>query len=88
VAEKIVGPPRPAVEELEVGADLVLFNGTTNQVRVLNGTASDAWRLSDGSSDESTLVRTLADAYGIDPASIHTQVVQLLASLSRDGFLP
>ena len=83
-----MGPPTPAVEELEVDADLVLFNGATNRVLVLNGTASDAWRLSDGSMTSDTLVHALADAYNTDPGWIRKQVVELLVAWRRDGFLP
>ena len=55
-----VGPPAPQVVETEVDGDVCLYDPTSERVAVLNATASDVWRLADGTFTISEISELLA----------------------------
>lgn len=73
---------------MELDDDLSLYHPDTGRALVLNGTASDIWRLLDGTLDEEHVVRLLAAAYDADPAAIREDVRRVVAELTEHGFLP
>lgn len=83
----MVGPAVPGVVETELDGDIALFHPATGRVVILNGTASDVWRLSDGEHTVRSLVAHLARAYGVDDDSIRADVEAALSELRTNGFL-
>lgn len=82
-----VGPPPAHIIETEVKGDISLFDAKTNQVVVLNSTASDVWRLSDGEHTLEEIVTLLASAYKTDPERIRNDVKTTIGQLVDEGFL-
>lgn len=83
-----VGPAVGGVVETEIDDSVALFHPGSGQVFVLNPTAADVWRLSDGTSTVHELVELLAHAYATSPEAIHDDVVAAVARLRADGLLP
>lgn len=83
-----LGPPRDGVRELELDGDISLFDPATRNAAVLNGTASDVWRLLDGDHSLEEIVGLLARAYGVEPAEIRGDVTRTIDELTTSGFLP
>jgi GAF domain-containing protein len=57
-------------------------------VAVLNATASDIWRLLDGTQTIEAIVDTLATAYGADRSIVAVDVEHAIHTLRSDGYLP
>lgn len=68
-----VGRPSDKVVETEIEGEISLYQPVTEQVTVLNGTASDIWRLCDGEHTVAEIAKLLASAYEIED---HEQVEQ------------
>ena len=83
-----VGPPTDEVVETEIDGSVALFHPESGQALVLNATASDIWRLSDGELSLDGLIATLATAYGLDTEAIGAEVEDTVARLRSHGFLP
>lgn len=79
--------PVANVIETEVDGDVGLYDPSTEEVVVLNQTASDIWRLCDGGSTLDEIVRLLARAYGAEPSTIREDVAIVVDQLRRQGFL-
>ena len=75
-----IGPPSSHILETEVGDEISLYDPRTEQVVVLNQTASDVWRLCDGESGVDEIVRLLASAYGVDGDQIRREVEETVKS--------
>jgi hypothetical protein len=84
---EVVGPAAEGIVESELDQDLALFHPGTSQVVVLNATAADVWRLSDGEHSLDGLVALLAQAYGVAGASIRHDVEATVALLRLHGFI-
>lgn len=82
-----VGPPVPGVVETDVDDGVALFHPASGQVFVLNATAGDVWRLSDGDHTFAEVVAALARAYGTEPDAISADVAAAVARLRADGLL-
>ena len=82
-----VGPVAPGVVETEVDDSVALFQPESGQVFVLNVTAADVWRLSDGDLTLDEIVDALAVAYGKAPEAIHADVSATVDRLRNDGLL-
>jgi hypothetical protein len=82
-----IGPPSPQILETEVAEEISLYDPLTENVVVLNGPASDIWRLSDGESDLDEIVALLAAAYGVDPDRIRAEVEETIHSFHVQGLL-
>ena len=83
----LVCPPIDAVREVEVDGCLSLYRRDVDRVLVLNETASDVWRLADGTLHDDEIVALLAAAYGLEPGTIDAEVRSTLARLVQEGFL-
>ena len=86
-ASSRVGPAVPGVVETEVDDSVALFEPDSGQVFVLNVTAADVWRLSDGELTLAEVVDALARAYGKAPEVIHADVAATVDRLRDDGLL-
>ena len=84
---KLIGPPPPHVIETEVRGDISLYDAQNERVLVLNGTASDVWRLCDGDQPFDQIVSLLARAYGVDGSRIRPDVERTIKQLVDEGFL-
>jgi len=84
---RLVCPPADTVREVEVDGCLSLYRRDVDRVVVLNETASDVWRLADGTLHDDEIVDLLAAAYGVGPDSIGDDVRATLARLVQEGFL-
>ena len=71
--------------ETEIGDEISLYDPHTEQVIVLNQTASDVWRLSDGESDLEEIVRLLAVAYGVQGDLIRPDIESTIQSFREQG---
>ncbi len=81
-----IGPAAAHILEAEIDGDISLYDPHTEQVTVLNGTASDVWRVCDGEHSLGEIVDLLARAYGVEPRSIHDDVAAAISSF-RDARL-
>ena len=82
-----VGPPRSHILETEIDEEISLYDPRNEQVVVLNQTASDVWRLSDGECDLEEIVRLLSVAYGVAAEDIRGEVEDTVRSLQGQGLL-
>jgi hypothetical protein len=82
-----VGPPAPNVIETEVDGDVCIYDPSSERVAVLNGTASDVWRLADGTYTIAEITDLLASSYGTQPTSIAPDVVAVVTEFVEAGFL-
>jgi hypothetical protein len=82
-----VGPPRPTVQALELDGDISLYDSATSRALMLNGTASDVWRLLDGEHTLDEIVELLATAYQVSSMSIRSDVVRAVDELAAAGVL-
>ena len=83
-----IGPPPAHILETEVDGEISLYDPHSESVLVLNQTASDVWRLSDGEHTLADMVRLLAAAYGQRPKDIHDDVEKAVRNIIEEGFLP
>lgn len=87
VTAERIGPPQPGVRAVELGEDISLYNPRTHGVALLNGTASDVWRLVDGEHTLEEIVALLGAVYDADVDVIRQGVVRTVADLVAGGFL-
>lgn len=80
-----IGPPSSHILETEIADEISLYDPTTEQVVVLNQTASDVWRLCDGESDIEDIVRLLAGAYGVRGDEIRAEIEETIRSFQDQG---
>jgi len=83
-----IGPPPVQILETEIDGEISLYNPHSEAVLVLNPTASDVWRLSDGEHTLEEMVRLLAAAYQVRPEDIRRDVEQAVRNIIEEGFLP
>lgn len=83
-----IGPPPDQILETEVEGEISLYDPHSESVLVLNQTASDVWRLSDGEHTLEEIVRLLAVAYQARPEDIRNDVEQAVRNIIEEGFLP
>lgn len=86
--EKRVGPPVPQVLETEVDGEISLYDPATENVTILNGTASDVWLLCDGQHTATEIVDLLASAYGVEVDQIRDEVTRTIEAFVETGLLP
>lgn len=79
--------PAPKLVETEIDGDISLYHPPTEQVTVLNGTASDVWRLCDGELTIEEITELLALAYSADPAAIAPQVEDAIRMFEKANLL-
>lgn len=83
----MVGPAASHILETEVGDDISLYDPQTEQVVVLNGTASDVWRLADGTHTIEEITALLAASYQVNPESIASDVEKAVEEFSKAGLI-
>lgn len=84
----VIGPPPPTVIETEIQGDISLYDASTERVLVLNGTASDVWRLCDGEQTLDQIVHLLSHAYQMPSSRIRGEVTATIQRMAGEGFLP
>ena len=83
----VVGPASPHVLETEIDGDISLYDPKTEQVTVLNGTASDIWRLADGTQTLEEITALLASSYQVSSDSIAEEVAKTVDDLAGAGLI-
>lgn len=84
---KRVGPACEHIVETEIEGEISLYHPGTDQVMVLNETASDIWLLSDGEHTLPEIVDLLARAYQVESNDIREDVEKAVADFVQNGFL-
>ena len=84
---RTIGPPPLHVIETEIRGDISLYDAQNERVLVLNGTASDVWRLCDGEQTADDIVQLLAKAYKVPAQQITLDVRRTIRQLIEEGFL-
>jgi hypothetical protein len=87
VDSSLVGPPATTVREAEIDGSISIYDPRSQRVAVLNGTASDIWRLADGEHTLADVVNLLARAYSVDAEAIRADVERTLGELRAAGLL-
>jgi hypothetical protein len=82
-----VGPPVDHLVATVVDGHINLYDPMTARVHVLNGTASDAWRLSDGEHTAEQIVAQLASCYGVEADDIRSAVLGTVGRFREEGLL-
>ena len=88
VVEHPVGPVLSGVTQIEVDGLVSVYSPSTEQVVLLNDTATDVWHLADGEQDLAGIVALLARTYGVDPALIHDDIAATVRSFVQAGLIP
>jgi hypothetical protein len=87
MSESRVGPAAPGVTEIEVDGRISVYSPVTTDVLMLNESASDVWRLADGTLTLDGLVEALARSYGLEPGAIFDEVSATVARFRREQVL-
>lgn len=87
VGTTVIGPPTARVTQREIKGCIALLHPETNEVLVLNETATDIWHLSDGTMDLNGIVEALAKSYRVHGGTIHDDVERTVLSLLEHGFI-
>lgn len=82
-----VGPPAAHIVESEVDGRISLFDPQTQEVSMLNDTASDVWRLCDGTSTLDQVIELMAKAYGVEPDTVGHEVKATVETFYDKGLL-
>ena len=83
-----IGPPPAHILETEVNGEISLYDPRSESVLVLNQTASDVWRLSDGEQTLEEIVQLLAVAYQVRPVKSERTWSQRSGTSSTKAFCP
>ncbi len=76
-----------AVTESALDDELVLYDGTSQQVHVLNHSAAAIWRLCDGTRTPAAIARAVAQQYGISVRLVQQDVYALLERFVQAGLV-
>ncbi len=82
-----VGPPAAHIVESEVDGRISLFDPESQEVSLLNDTASDVWRLCDGTSTIDQVVELMAKTYGVEPDAVAHEVKATVTTFYDKGLL-
>ena len=78
----------PRVLETEMGNDISLYDPIEERVTVLNTTASDIWRLLDGSTSISDITEMLSRAYEeVDQSRVRKDVQATVEKLAEEDLV-
>jgi PqqD family protein of HPr-rel-A system len=77
----------PAVHAVELDGEAVLYDSPGGRLHVLNPSATLVWSCLDGSVSGGDLAAELAEAFGVDPATMASQVAEVLATLTAEGLI-
>ena len=76
------------MEVTELDGRVSLFDPATDEVLVLNETASEVWRLADGTLTIDGIVGRLAPIFDVAADEIRPEVASLVEDLRTRGLLP
>jgi PqqD family protein of HPr-rel-A system len=76
-----------AVTESELDDELVLYDGASQQVHVLNHSAAAIWRLCDGTRTPAAIARDVARHYGVSVRLVRQDVYALLERFAQSGIV-
>lgn len=82
-----VGPPAAHIAESEVDGRISLFDPQSQEVSMLNDTASDVWRLCDGTSTLDQVIELMAKAYGVESDAVGDEVKATVKTFYDKGLL-
>lgn len=82
-----IGPSAAHIVESEVDGRISLFDPQTQEVSMLNDTASDVWRLCDGTSTLDQVIELMAKAYGVAPDAVGHEVKATVKTFYDKGLL-
>ena len=82
-----MGPPIAQVLETEIDGDISLYDPSTEQVTILNGTAADVWLLCDGEHTTEEITSLLASSYRVEESKISNDVERTIELLRKSGLL-
>jgi len=77
----------PSVSSYPLDDELVLYTPTDGQAYVLNHTAARIWQLLDGTRNEVTVARELADTFGENYDDVLDHVRELVQHLRTVGLV-
>lgn len=83
----LVAERRPSVHAFPFGPEVVLYEDANGTLHHLNPQAALVWRCLDGSGPLSELAADLAEAYGVDRATVEGDVLGMVGHLARSGLL-
>lgn len=78
---------KPGFIEAELGAEISLYDPGREQVTLLNETASDLWRLLDGTTRLGEVVGLLAQAYQVPANDIRSEIEAVVDTLEKAGLI-
>lgn len=84
---ELLAPATSGLTAVEVDGCVSVFNAATQRAVMLNETATDVWRLVDGTRNTEAIVRSIAERYGLDPATIRADVVGAIDVLRHEALL-
>jgi len=87
MADGMVGPPASQVIETEIEGEISLYDPASEQVTILNGTASDVWLLCDGGHSIEEIKDLLAASYGTTREAVSEDVERTIAEFRTAGLL-
>lgn len=82
-----MGPVAPDVTQVDLDGRICVYSPGVRQALVLNETASDIWRLSDGEHTLEEIIALLAVAYNVDRETIGPEVQSTIRSFLDAGLL-
>jgi hypothetical protein len=81
------GPRTPGTTEVELDGRVSVYSPLTNDVVMLNDTASSIWRLVDDRSTFEEILDALALAYGTPAETMAHDVAAMLRSFAEAGLI-
>lgn len=78
---------RASVAGVELDGETVLLDDESGAMHTLNPTATVVWSCFDGSGTVAEIAADVADAYGADPTTVTSDVLELARALGRQGLL-
>lgn len=87
IEDAFVPAVRPEVVWEELDDEVVIYNGTTKSLHVLDPIASAVWGCFDGCRDIHAVAVRLADAFLADLAVVKSDVLDIIRVLGRQGLL-
>lgn len=83
MTEPLVPPPHDHLIETEVDGEICLYDPKREKVTVLNATASDVWRMVDGTLTKGQIIDALAASYGMNPDQISADVDSTITAFQQ-----
>jgi hypothetical protein len=85
----VIHRPSPAdnIVEEDLDSDVCLYRTDTDEVLVLNSSAADVWRLSDGTLTVAEMIERLSVAYAVPAEALDGDVRGVLTDLTSRGYL-